>query len=127
MLKRSNEIKLLTIAAAVFAIRWFLFAIAKSPDLVIFIQVLHGLSFGLLYIAAVSYIYRISPAELKGSGMGLMVTFFLGDSRNNGFACRWSDNRGFGVAYNVLYICCCLFICCCCAHGFDKNTGNLIF
>lgn len=78
MLKRSNEIKLLTIAAAVFAIRWFLFAIAKSPDLVIFIQVLHGLSFGLLYIAAVSYIYRISPAELKGSGMGLMVTFFWG-------------------------------------------------
>jgi len=75
---RYKETKLLAIAAFIFFVRWALFVITDDPWTVVMIQVLHGLSFGLLYIAAVSYICAVSPAELRGSGMGLMATFFGG-------------------------------------------------
>ncbi|MCL0081097.1 MFS transporter [Peptococcaceae bacterium] len=74
-LVRYNEIILLALASAVFAVRWLLFAITGNPDMIIIIQLLHGLSFGLLYISAVSYLCKVAPPELRSSGMGLIATF----------------------------------------------------
>ncbi|SHE98914.1 MFS transporter, PPP family, 3-phenylpropionic acid transporter [Desulforamulus putei DSM 12395] len=75
LLARYNETVLLALAAGAYALRWFLFAIAGDPQLIIVIQLLHGLSFGLFYMAGVSYMGKIVPPALRASGQGLLATF----------------------------------------------------
>jgi len=72
---RFNELALLALAAAIYSLRWFLFTTTGDPYAVILIQLLHGLSFGLFYMSAVSYISKIVPPELRASGQGLLSTF----------------------------------------------------
>ncbi|RYD06934.1 hypothetical protein N752_02040 [Desulforamulus aquiferis] len=74
-LARGKEEMILALGALVYAVRWFLFAIINNPDLIIIIQLLHGLSFGLFYMAGVSYIGKIVPPGLRASGQGLLATF----------------------------------------------------
>jgi len=75
LLARYNEVVLLALAAGIYALRWFLFAVTGDPDLIIVIQLLHGLSFGLFYMAGVSFIGKIVPPGLRASGQGLLATF----------------------------------------------------
>lgn len=72
---RFNELILLALASIIYSLRWFLFATTNDPNLIITIQLLHGLSFGLFYMSAVSYIGKIVPPELRASGQGLLSTF----------------------------------------------------
>ena len=74
-LMRFNELTLLALAAGIYALRWFLFSITSSPELISVIQIMHGLSFGLFYVSAVSYISKVVPQNLRASGQGLMSTF----------------------------------------------------
>lgn len=74
-LSRYKEVVLLALAATTYSVRWLLFAITTNPDLIILIQLLHGLSFGLFYMSAVSYISKRVPPELRASGQGLLATF----------------------------------------------------
>lgn len=74
-LARGKEELILALGAAFYALRWFLFAITSNPDLITIIQLLHGLSFGLFYMAGVSYIGKIVPPGLRASGQGLLATF----------------------------------------------------
>lgn len=75
LLARYNEMVLLSLAAGIYALRWLLFAITGDPQLIIVIQLLHGLSFGVFYMAGVSYIGKIVPPGLRASGQGLLATF----------------------------------------------------
>lgn len=75
LLTRFREEVLLALGATAYAVRWFLFATASTPETIILIQLLHGVSFGLFYMAGVSYIGKIVPHELRASGQGLLATF----------------------------------------------------
>lgn len=73
-LARFHELYLLAAASAIFALRWLLFILVSSPGLLIPVQLLHSLTFGLFFMAAVSYIGRLAPAHLRSSGQGLLAT-----------------------------------------------------
>lgn len=55
-------------AGILYSIRWFLYAYISSPILVIAFQMLHGLSFGIFYVAAFDYITRLIPRLMHSTG-----------------------------------------------------------
>lgn len=102
-LTRFSELTLLALAAGIYSLRWFLFSIASSPELISVIQIMHGLSFGLFYVSAVSYISKVVPQNLRASGQGLMSTFAGGvagitGSLLGGFV---MDNYGARFLYTI--------------------------
>lgn len=61
----------LTMAYALYAVRWFLLGIMPSPEWAVLINLLHGLTFGALWIAGVAYADVLAPEELKATAQGL--------------------------------------------------------
>jgi len=104
LLVRFSELTLLALAAAIYSVRWFLFSITTDPALVSLIQVMHGLSFGLFYVSAVSYISKIVPQHLRASGQGLFSTFSGGVAGIAGSLLGGYIMDGFGVRF--LYTTC---------------------
>ncbi|HZA52038.1 MAG TPA: MFS transporter [Myxococcaceae bacterium] len=62
------------------ALRWAGMAAATSPTAIIALSLLHGMTFGAFYVAAVAFVAQRVPDTLRASGQGLMtsVTFGLG-------------------------------------------------
>ena len=103
-LVRFNELVLLAMAAAIYSMRWFLFSITTDPALISLIQAMHGLSFGLFYVSAVSYIGKIVPPNLQASGQGLFSTFSGGVAGITGSLLGGYIMDGFGARF--LYTTC---------------------
>jgi len=63
------------LVAALFShpLRLFLYTIVSNPCLILPIQLLHGLTFGVLYVAAVAFISDIT-SETRGTALGLYNT-----------------------------------------------------
>ena len=61
-------------------VRWAGMAVAESPWVIVSLQVLHGLTFGAFFVAAVAFGARRVPPSPRASGQALMVsvTFGLG-------------------------------------------------
>ncbi|HLR02296.1 MAG TPA: MFS transporter [Virgibacillus sp.] len=68
------------IAGALYSTRWFLYSVATDPTYIIFLQVLHGLTFGVFYVAAFSYISRLIPNLLQSTGHLIFFATFFGVS-----------------------------------------------
>lgn len=79
---RSSLPKLLRAAFAASALRWLVVATTGRAALLVAVQVLHGLSFGVFYISAVTYLSRAVPPSLRATGQALLVatTFGIGGS-----------------------------------------------
>jgi PPP family 3-phenylpropionic acid transporter len=62
------------------ALRWAGMAAATSPPAIIALSLLHGMTFGAFYVAAVAFVAIRVPDTLRASGQALMtsVTFGLG-------------------------------------------------
>lgn len=85
--QRFSLAKLLLIAFAVTGLRWFLNSVATTPLQLIGCQLLHSVTFGLLYSTAVVYVAKLSPDNLRASGQNLF----------------WAATYGFGsVVANLL-------------------------
>ncbi|HEX3032310.1 MAG TPA: major facilitator superfamily domain-containing protein 6 [Bacillota bacterium] len=80
--RRFGNLGLLRFAATVYGIRWLLYAVLKSPELVLASQVLQSISFGVFYLAAVNYVADITPPELITTGQSLFaaVTYGIGSA-----------------------------------------------
>ncbi|MAA79318.1 MAG: hypothetical protein CL916_08660 [Deltaproteobacteria bacterium] len=72
LLVRYSPHFLFMVAAFIAFFRWILMYFALSGWWVFLCQLSHGLTFGLFWIAVVSWIERISPAELKNTGQSLL-------------------------------------------------------
>ena len=53
-------------------------AVAESPSVIIALSVLHGLSFGAYYVAAVGFVALRVPESRRASGQALLVTVTFG-------------------------------------------------
>ncbi|KJS15840.1 MAG: hypothetical protein VR69_11235 [Peptococcaceae bacterium BRH_c4b] len=78
LLSRYSESALMTAAAALFVVRWGLFSVISTPEMIIGAQLFHGVTFGLLFMCAVSYMSKSVPERLRSSGQGLLSCFFGG-------------------------------------------------
>lgn len=77
------------------ALRWAGMAVVDQPGAIVALSVLHGLSFGSFYVAAVGFIAARVPDALRASGQGLLVSITFGLGGLVGYL-------GAGVGYEWL-------------------------
>lgn len=78
LLNKYSELLLITIAAFFYIIRWGLFALITDPYLLLTVQVLNMLTFPIVLVASVQFVYKIVPRELTATGQTLFIAVFFG-------------------------------------------------
>jgi len=73
-----RPVSLLSIAFAGSALRWVLTAHVDDPIALIAVQSLHGLSFGVFYVAALELLKRLVPSHLRATGQGIFFAAVFG-------------------------------------------------
>lgn len=66
--RKYHSLIFVILAGIFYSIRWFLYAAIDSPVMIISLQFLHGLTFGVFYIAAFDYITRLIPRLMQSTG-----------------------------------------------------------
>jgi len=86
---------LLAAAFAVSAVRWLAIAGLRAPAALIALQVLHGMTFGMFWSAAIAQIAATVPASLRATGQALLVmSINLGGFAGNAVSGRIYDAYG---------------------------------
>ena len=101
-LRRFAELRwLLTIAFFATALRWLLTASASTGWVLASVQVLHGLTFGVFYVASIAYLERAVPGALLGTGRALFsaLAMGLGGAGGNALAGALYDVGGGSLAF----------------------------
>lgn len=78
LLRRWNAQRLMGAALFFFALRALAYSFIVVPWLALFIQLLHGPTFSLMWIAGVSYADQIAPGGLEATAQGLFSGVLLG-------------------------------------------------
>lgn len=73
LLKRFGARRLISIAISVYGLRLVLYSLMPAPEWAAWISLLGGLSFGLYWISAVTYVSELAPENLKATSQGLLV------------------------------------------------------
>ncbi|MEQ6377159.1 MFS transporter [Bacillaceae bacterium S4-13-58] len=91
-------------AGILYSTRWFIYSFISDPIIITGFQFLHGLSFGVFYLAAFDYVSRLIPTSLQATGHLLFVTVFFGVSGIFGslFGGFLIDSYGGGMMYFIL-------------------------
>jgi MFS transporter, PPP family, 3-phenylpropionic acid transporter len=78
LLKRYPAKTLLVLALFFIALRLVAYSLAQAPWHFLFIQILHGPTFALIWIAGISYADTLSPSHLKATGQSLFAAMLSG-------------------------------------------------
>ncbi|WP_238649349.1 MFS transporter [Paenibacillus piscarius] len=70
---RFKELPLLAFASLMFTLRFLFMALVQEPGMVVAIQAMHSISFGIYYVTAVRYITRMIPDHLRATGMAIFT------------------------------------------------------
>lgn len=70
--RRVGANTVLATAGVVYALRWYLYSVVTVPGVLVGLQVLQGLSFGLFMPTAVIMVGEMAPPELRTSGQALL-------------------------------------------------------
>ncbi|MDF2679957.1 MAG: transporter [Brevibacillus sp.] len=107
ILQKWSEIKLITLATALYTIRYVLCALAPSAEWVVYLQLTQGVTFVIFYTATIQYLYRIIPEEWKATGQTVLAVLFFGISGIIGsIAGGWVFQQfGGGALYMAMAVC----------------------
>jgi PPP family 3-phenylpropionic acid transporter len=78
LLERLNSRRVLMLAITAYLVRFALFSIPPAPSWVLFVQLLHGLSFGAYLMASVTLIHELAGRERAATAQGLLTSVSLG-------------------------------------------------
>lgn len=78
VLKGIGHEKTLMLSAVAYVLRWALQWLFPYPGVMVGVQVLHGLSFGFFYIAAVEYVAGVTGREMQATGQSVFNMVFVG-------------------------------------------------
>jgi MFS transporter, PPP family, 3-phenylpropionic acid transporter len=78
MLRKWPSVRLLMLAVIVLAVRCLLISLMTDPRMALLIQLMHGLSFSLMWTAGVSYTGEIAPPGLGASAQAIFSTTLFG-------------------------------------------------
>ncbi|OUM94031.1 MAG: hypothetical protein A9Z00_00130 [Thermobacillus sp. ZCTH02-B1] len=78
LLGKMNAIGVMTIAAVVYAVRWFIYGSTDSAAVLVAAQLLHGATFPLFFLAAIHHMTSIVPSELRATGQSVFAVTFAG-------------------------------------------------
>jgi MFS transporter, PPP family, 3-phenylpropionic acid transporter len=99
--RRMPLLGLLALAYAATSARWLLTAFATTGLALAAVQILHGLTFGVFYVASIAHLERTVPAPLLGTGRALFsaVAMGLGGAAGNALAGTLYDLGGGQLAF----------------------------
>lgn len=108
--RKYHTLVFIIFAGTIYSLRWFLYAAVDDPMYILALQFLHGLTFGVFYLAAFEYITRLIPSILQSTGHLVFYSVFFGVSGIIGSLTGGAliDSYGGGTLYFVLG-CCALF------------------
>ncbi|MRN52975.1 MFS transporter [Paenibacillus sp. LC-T2] len=78
VIKKLGRERTLLLGAVIYVLRWGIQFAFPYPSVMIGVQVLHGLSFGFFYIAAVEYVSQITSSEMQATGQSIFNMVFSG-------------------------------------------------
>ncbi|MHA6529582.1 MFS transporter [Paenibacillus sp. BAC0078] len=78
IIRKLGRERTLLLGALIYVLRWGIQVAFPSPVVMVAVQVLHGLSFGLFYIAAVEYVSQITLPEMQATGQSVFNIVFSG-------------------------------------------------
>ncbi len=78
LLKRFKAQGLLVLGTSVVGLRLLLYAVFNFPEAILALQLLHGLTFPIIWIAGVSYAHENAPAGLNATAQGLFGATMYG-------------------------------------------------
>ncbi|MEC5425640.1 MFS transporter [Virgibacillus sp. C22-A2] len=76
--KKYHPLVFIIVAGIIYSIRWFLYAAVDNPMHIIGLQFMHGLTFGVFYLAAFNYVSRLIPKLLQSTGHLIFFATFFG-------------------------------------------------
>ncbi|UFJ39473.1 MFS transporter [Brevibacillus humidisoli] len=105
-LRKGKERQLIQVAAVVYVLRYLACSLVTDPQWVVYLQLLHGLTFAVFYLASIQYLYQIVPEEWRATGQTALAVIFFGISGIIGsFAGGWVFDRfGGSTLYLVMSI-----------------------
>ncbi|MBP1948259.1 MFS transporter [Virgibacillus litoralis] len=108
--RKYHTLLFIIFAGTIYSLRWFLYAAVDDPMYILALQFLHGLTFGVFYLASFEYITRLIPSILQSTGHLVFYSVFFGVSGIIGSLTGGAliDSYGGGTLYFVLG-CCALF------------------
>ncbi|KAI0215780.1 Major facilitator superfamily domain-containing protein 6, partial [Lamellibrachia satsuma] len=84
IMKRLGHVNCLCLACAAFAARMLAYSFLRDPWMVLFVEPLHGLTYGLFYATASAYGSLITPPGLHGTMQGIIGALHFGFGRGVG-------------------------------------------
>ncbi|MCL6602775.1 MAG: MFS transporter [Paenibacillus sp.] len=78
IIKRLGRERTILLGASIYVLRWAIQVAFPYPSVMIGVQVLHGLSFGLFYISAVEYVSQITSSDMQATGQSIFNMVFSG-------------------------------------------------
>lgn len=78
--KRWSPLTFIILAGGLYTIRWALMGLITNPWFILPLQVTHGLTFGVLYLAAFQFVNHLIPKHLQATGHVLFITIVFGVS-----------------------------------------------
>ncbi len=103
-IKPGRERAIMTLAAALYTVRFWLCAEISSPYALAGLQVLQGVTFVLFYVAGIQYVHSIAPEQWKSTGQTVFTVIFFGVSGIIGSSIGgWIlDEYGGAVLYRMM-------------------------
>jgi PPP family 3-phenylpropionic acid transporter len=102
VLARLGAARSFTLATAVSSLRWFLLAQVTSPVAIVALQPLHGITFGLLYVAGVTAIRAEADPDTATAAQGLFAaTFAVGGMLGTASAGAVFEHQGGRLLFQL--------------------------
>lgn len=100
---RFRELPLLAIASTMYVVRLGLLSLADEPWMMVALQTMHSVTFGIFYITALRYLQIIIPDEFRASGQAVFAVVWSGLAGvAAGTLGGWLiDAIGFGSAFRL--------------------------
>jgi PPP family 3-phenylpropionic acid transporter len=78
LLKKYKELTLVLIAGVFYCIRWFLYGFFDHSIVLIYLQLMNGITFPLFIVAALFFVTRIVPSEIAATGQTIFIAVIVG-------------------------------------------------
>lgn len=102
--RKYHTLVFIIFAGVIYTVRWFIYSVIDDPAYIIALQFLHGITFGVFYLAAFNYITRLIPKLLQSTGHLVFFAVFFGVSGIVGSLVGGAliDSYGGGTLYLVM-------------------------
>lgn len=78
--RKFHPLVFVIIASILYSFRWLFFGLSTSPYTIIGLQLLHGLTFGIFYVASFEFVSKLVPENLIATGHLIFYSVFFGVS-----------------------------------------------